>query len=141
MFEVKGTVGCCQAQEFWPKSISISVIHKAMKNTDPRFQGIIITKNSEVAALGKQTTPSPSHPLCTERCACSATFTAHMESLFFTAGQLFPVSFMKSYSILKTTRRCRSRALEPCTGTAAESSGSQFISVCRGGAERFVFLT
>ena len=57
------------------------------------------------------TTSSPNRAM-SYGSACSATFTAHMESLFFTAGQLFPLSFMKCYRILKTTRR----SPQPSTG-------------------------
>lgn len=56
-------------------------------------------------------TSSPCRAMC-HGCACSATFTAHVESLFFTVQQLFPVVFMKSHRILKTTRPC----LQPSTG-------------------------
>lgn len=124
-----------------PSIIISSITGKAMQNPDHYFQKLM-KKTREAAVLDKQTSPSsPAHPLPAQRChgpACSAAFTAHVESLFFTVQQLLPVIFMKSHWILKTTHPCP----QPSTGVLQRHSrGSKFISVCRGGAKPFVFLT
>lgn len=99
-----------------------------MQNLDLCFQGMM-RKTCEAAALTTNlplsTIASSPHGAMSNGTACSATFTVHMERLFFTAGQLFPVSFMTNSRIWKTTRRCSKRwSLAQALPERAEAASS-----------------
>lgn len=108
MFKVKGTVGGCHIA-ILPSIIIISIAEKTMQNPAPCFQGIMKKKPREAAVTNKPpphpSTSSPCRAMCHGR-VCSATFTAHVESLSCAAQQLFPVIFTKRHRVLKTTRPC-----------------------------------
>lgn len=71
--------------------------------------------------------------------ACSATFTAHVESLFCTVQQLLPVIFMKKPPNFENNTSLPTAKHGSLAQAPPGSRGSKFISVCRGGAKSFVF--
>lgn len=79
-----------------------------MHNLDLCFQGMMRTtcEAALTTNLPLSTIASSPHGAMSYSSACPATFTVHMERLFFTAGQLFPVSFMTNSRLWKTTCRC-----------------------------------